>query len=173
MDTKFPQALTGGISYLGWKHARINLQSAWIDWSSAFQQLPVKLTNGSNSDINTFLGSSSLQDTIPLRWSNQGVVGVGVEMPVTESFLVRGGYSYATDPVPSSTLTPMTAAILQNTLGTGVGYSHGHYRVDLAYQVQLPATQHVGQSGLLAGEYSNSQVNVMVQSLTLTTRIRF
>jgi len=67
----------------------------------------------------------------------------------------------------------MTAAILQNTLGTGVGYRHGHYGFDLAYQVQLPTTQRVGQSGLLAGEYNNSQVNVMVQSLTLTTRIRF
>jgi hypothetical protein len=39
--------------------------------------------------------------------------------------------------------------------------------------VQLPATQSVGQSGLLAGEYNNSRVHVMVQSLTLTTRIRF
>jgi len=173
VDTKFPQAVTGGLSWLGWRHARINLQGEWIDWSSAFQQLPVKLTNGSNTSINGFLGSSSLQDTIPLHWSNQGVFGLGVEMPVAESFEVRGGYSYATDPVPSSTLTPMTAAILRNTLGTGVGYSHGHYRFDLAYQVQLPASQHVGQSGLLAGEYSNSQVNVMVQSLTLTTRIRF
>ena len=173
VDTKFPQAFTGGVSWQGWKHARINLQGQWIDWSGSFQQLPVKLTNGNNSDINGFLGSSSLQDTIPLHWRNQSMFGVGVEVPVAEAFAIRGGYSYATDPVPSSTLTPMTAAILQNTLGTGVGYSHGHYRFDLAYQVQLPATQHVGQSELLASEYNNSQVNVMVQSLTLTTRIRF
>ena len=173
VDTKFPQAFTGGVSWQGWKHARINLQGQWIDWSGSFQQLPVKLTNGNNSDINGFLGSSSLQDTIPLHWRNQSMFGVGVEVPVAEAFAIRGGYSYATDPVPSSTLTPMTAAILQNTLGTGVGYSHGHYRFDLAYQVQLPATQHVGQSELLAGEYNNSQVHVMVQSLTLTTRIRF
>jgi long-chain fatty acid transport protein len=173
VDTKFPQAFTGGISWQGWKHARLNLQGEWIDWSSSFQQLPVSLTNGSNSQINGFLGSSSLQDTIPLRWSNQAMFGAGVEVPVAEAFELRGGYSYATDPVPSSTLTPMTAAILQNTLGTGAGYSHGHYRFDLAYQVQLPATQSVGQSGLLAGEYNNSRVHVMVQSLTLTTRIRF
>lgn len=173
VDTKFPQAFTGGISWQGWKHAHINLQGQWIDWSSAFQQLPVKLTNGNNADINGFLGSSSVQDTIPLKWTNQAMFGVGVEVPVAESFAIRGGYSYATDPVPSSTLTPMTAAILQNTLGTGAGYTRGHYRFDLAYQVQLPATQNVGQSGLLAGEYNNSQVHVKVQSLTFTTRIRF
>ena len=173
VDTKFPQAFTGGVSFQGWRHAQVNLQGQWIDWSEAFHQLPVKLTNGNNSDINAFLSSNSLQDTIPLHWRNQATFGVGVEVPVAEAFEVRGGYSYATDPVPSSTLTPITAAILQNTLGTGVGYSHGHYRLDMSYQVQLPATQHVGQSGLLAGEYNNSRVNVMVQSLTLTTRIRF
>lgn len=173
VNTKFPQAFTGGVSFQGLRHARVNLQGQWIDWSDAFDQLPVKLTNGNNSNINAFLSSSSLQDTIPLHWRNQATFGVGVEMPVAEAFEVRGGYSYATDPVPSSTLTPITAAILQNTLGTGVGYSHGHYRLDMSYQVQLPATQHVGQSGLLAGEYNNSRVNVMVQSLTLTTRIRF
>jgi long-chain fatty acid transport protein len=173
VTTKFPQAFTGGVSWQGWRHSRINLQGQWIDWSAAFQQLPVNLTNGSNTQINGFLGSSSVQDTVPLRWNNQAMFGVGVEVPVAEAFEVRGGYSYATDPVPSSTLTPMTAAILQNTLGTGAGYTHGHYRFDLAYQVQLPATQHVGTSGLLAGEYNNSQVNVMVQSLTFTTRIRF
>ena len=173
VDTKFPQGFTGGVSWQGWKHTRINLQGQWIDWSSAFQQLPVKLTNGNNSDINGFLGSSSVQDTIPLNWRNQAMFGVGVEVPLTEALALRGGYSYATDPVPSSTLTPMTAAILQNTLGTGAGYTRGHYRFDLAYQVQLPATQNVGTSGLLAGEYNNSQVHVMVQSLTFTTRIRF
>jgi long-chain fatty acid transport protein len=173
VDTKFPQAFTGGVSWQGWRHARINLQGQWINWSSAFQQLPVKLTNGSNSAINGFLGSSSLQDTIPLHWNNQGMFGVGVEVPLAEAFELRGGYSYATDPVPSSTLTPMTAAILQNTLSTGMGYTHGHFHVDLAYQVQLPATQHVGKSGLMAGEYNNSQVNVMVQSITLSTMYRF
>jgi long-subunit fatty acid transport protein len=173
VDTKFPQAFTGGVSWQGWKHSQINLQGQWIDWSSAFQQLPVKLTNGNNSNINGFLGSSSVQDTIPLRWRNQGLFGVGVELPVAEAFQLRGGYSYATDPVPSSTLTPMTAAILQNTLSTGFGYTHRRYHLDLAYQVQLPATQRVGQSGLLAGEYNNSRVNVMVQSLTLTTMVRF
>jgi long-chain fatty acid transport protein len=173
VDTNFPQAFTGGISWEGWKHARIHLQGGWVDWSGAFQQLPVHLTNGSNADINAFLGSSSLADTIPLHWRDQATVGGGVEVPLRESFALRGGYSYATNPVPSSTLTPMTAAILQNTLATGVGYRHGRCRYDVTYQAQLPATQSVGQSGLLAGEYNNSRVHVMVQSLTFTTRFRF
>ena len=173
VETQFPQAITGGVSLQSWKHVRLQLQAQWIDWSDAFQQLPVVLTNGSNADINGFLGSNSLSDTVPLHWGNQTTFGVGAEMPVSETFNLRAGYSYATNPVPASTLTPMTAAILQNNLAAGAGYTHGRFRYDLTYQVQLPATQRVGQSGLLAGEYNNSQVNVMVQALTFTTRIHF
>ena len=66
----------------------------------------------------------------------------------------------------------MTAAILQNTIGTGVGYSRGRYKVDLAYQVQLPATESVGHSSLKSGEYDNSRVEVAVHSVTLTNQIR-
>ncbi|HST12824.1 MAG TPA: outer membrane protein transport protein [Terriglobales bacterium] len=173
VDTSFPQSVSGGVSWETWRHARLHLQGEWINWESAFRQLPVHLSNGTNADINSFLGSTSLSDTVPLNWDNQGVVSAGLEMPLTESFALRGGYSYATNPVPASTLTPMTAAILQHSLATGFGYSHGRCRYDLTYQAQLPASQSVGQSGLLAGEYDNTRVHVTVQSLTFTTRIRF
>jgi long-subunit fatty acid transport protein len=171
--TKFPQAFSGGVSWQALKRARLNLQGNWINWSNSFDNLPVSLTNGTNSTINSLVGSDAMQDVVPVRWRNQGVFGVGVESPVGEHFAFRGGYSYATDPVPSATLTPMTAAILQNTIGTGAGYSHGRYNFDLGYQVQLPASASVGTSSLLSGEYNNSKVNVAVQSITLTSRIHF
>ncbi len=173
VDTKFPQAFSGGISWQVIPRARLNFQGDWIDWSDSFNNLPVKLTNGTNSTINSLVGSNALQDVIPLQWRDQGVFGVGVESPVGEHLAFRGGYSYSTNPVPSATLTPMTAAILQNTIGTGVGYHRGHYSADLAYQVALPASQSVGQSSLKSGEYDNSRVEVAVHSVTLTNRFNF
>jgi long-chain fatty acid transport protein len=173
VDNKFPQAFSGGVSWQVHPRARLNLQAQWIGWSNAFKSLPVKLTDGNNSTLNGIVGSSSLNDAVPLDWHNQVVFGVGVESPVGEFLTVRGGYSYSTDPVPSATLTPLTAAILQNTVATGVGYTRGHCSIDLAYQAQLQATGRVGQSSLLSGEYSNSRVQVGVQSVTLTTRFRF
>lgn len=173
VETKFPQSFAGGVSWQAHRRLRLNLQGNWINWSKAFDRLPVSLTNGSNSDINTFVGSSSLQDVIPVQWRDQAVFGIGVESPLGERLSLRGGYSYATNPVPSATLTPMTAAIMQNTIGTGMGYSRGRFNFDLAYQVQLPATAQVGQSSLLSGEYNNSKVEVAVQAVTFTTRIHF
>ena len=171
--TKFPQALSAGVSWQAHKRMRLNLQGNWINWSNAFDSLPVHLTNGTNADLNGFVGSDALNDVIPVAWHNQGVFGFGVESPMGEHLAFRGGYSYATNPVPSSTLTPMTAAILQNTLGTGVGYNLGRYSLDLGYQVQLPASQSVVTSSLLSGEYDNSKVNVAVHTLTLSSRFHF
>lgn len=171
--TKFPQAFSAGVSWQAHKRIRLNLQGNWINWSNAFDSLPVHLTNGNNADLNGFVGSDSLNDVIPVQWRDQGVFGVGVESPLGEHVAFRGGYSYATNPVPSATLTPMTAAILQNTLGTGLGYTRGRYNLDLAYQLQLPASQRVGTSSLLSGEYNNSKVDVAVHSLTLSSRIHF
>lgn len=173
VDNRFPQSFSGGVSWQVHPRARLNVQGNWIDWSSAFNSLPVKLTNGNNADINSFVGSNSMEDFIPLHWRDQASFGAGVESPVGEHLAFRGGYSYATNPVPASTLTPMTAAILQNTIGAGVGYGRGRYGLDLAYQVQLPSTARVGQSGLKAGEYNNSKIEVAVQSVTLTNRIYF
>jgi hypothetical protein len=39
--------------------------------------------------------------------------------------------------------------------------------------VQLTASQSVGTSSLLSGEYNNSKVEVAVHSLTLDTKIDF
>ena len=77
------------------------------------------------------------------------------------------------DPVPSSTLMPLTAAILRNTVGGGLGWYHGRFSTDLAYQVQLPASQSTNQSLLKAGEFDDSQVDVMTQSLLLTFKTHF
>jgi long-chain fatty acid transport protein len=173
VDNKFPQAISGGVSWQVHPRARLNLQSSWINWADAFKSLPVKLTHGNNADINAFVGSDSMEDFVPLHWRNQGVFGAGVESPLGEHFAFRGGYSYATNPVPSGTLTPMTAAILQHTIGTGLGYGRGHYAIDLAYQVQLPSSQQVGLSSLKSGEYNNSRVEVAVQSVTVTNRFSF
>jgi long-chain fatty acid transport protein len=173
VDNNFPQAFSGGVSWQVHPRARLNLQSSFINWGNSFKSLPVKLSNGNNDDINTLVGGNSLQDAVPLHWRNQGTFGAGVESPVGEHFAFRGGYSYATNPVPSGTLTPMTAAILQHTIGTGVGYSRGRYAVDLAYALQLPSSSEVGLSSLRSGEYNNSKVEVAVHSVTLTNRFSF
>ncbi len=148
-------------------------QTDWVNWSNAFVNLPVTLTNGTNAVINSVVGSSSLNDGVPLHWKDQYSFHGGVERLLTESTSLRVGYAHGNDPVPSGTLTPLTAAIMTNQLSTGATYHHGRSRFDVAYTYDPTSQENVAQSGLLAGEYNNSSTKVGLQSVTLGYAFQF
>jgi long-chain fatty acid transport protein len=168
----FPQNVTAGASWKFNPRWRLALQLDWIDWQDAFHTLPVKLSDGNNATVNSVLGSS-FSDSIPLNWKNEFVYRSGLEFKLTEDLALRIGYCYGGSPVPDSTLTPLTAAIMENTLTAGIGYHWRCFQFDLAYQYDFPATQNVGTSGLLSGEYSHSSTEVSMNTFALTTSVRF
>ena len=169
----FPQMVTVGTSWKFHPKWRLALQLDWINWGGAFGQLPVSLSNGNNGAINGIVGSSSLQDGVPLNWKDEFVYRGGLEYNLNDNWILRGGYAHGNSPVPDSTLTPLTAVIMENTLTAGVGWHRGRYNVDLAYQWDLPAQRNVGTSGLQAGEYSNSSTQVGIHWLALTAGVKF
>lgn len=160
-----PQSVTATAAWQLRQRWLVALQGNWINWHDAFVGLPVTMTNGTNAVINSVVGGNSFQDTVPLQWKDQYVAHVGLEHGLTESTSVRVGFAHANSPVPNSTLTPLNAAIFTNEVTGGFEYRHGRSKYQLAYAFRPTVNQSVGQSGLLAGEYNNSSVNVGTQSL--------
>jgi len=173
VDNTFPQTISGGVAWKFLPAWEASTQVDWANWADAFSTLPVKLTDGNNPQINALVRSNHLQDDIPLQWKNQFTYRLGLEHSLTPNFLLRCGYSYGKSPVPDATLTPLTAAIPENTLSAGAGYIWRWLEVDLAYQWDIPITRHVGTSALLDGEYSGSTVRDGIQWIGLTTSVRF
>jgi long-chain fatty acid transport protein len=169
----FPQMVNAGVSWGFHPQWRAALQLDWLGWHNAFNQLPVHLSDGSSGTVNGVVGSSTLNDSVPLKWSDEFVYRAGLEYEVTRDLVLRAGYCYGASPVPDSTLTPLTAAIMENTFTAGIGYHWRRFQVDLAYQYDLPVTRDVGASGLLSGEYSNSSVAISVHWLALTIGMSF
>ncbi len=168
----FPQEITAGAAWKFQPKWRLALQVDWIDWSHAFRTLPVSLSHGNNGTVNSVLGDD-FKDLVPLNWKDSFVYRAGLEYAATERLSLRGGYAYGHNPVPSGTLTPMTAAIFEHTLSAGIGYQWSRYAIDFAYQYALPVTQNIGTSDLQAGEYSNSSIQVSNHLLLLTTGVKF
>ena len=173
VDNHLPWTLAAAGSWEASHRLRWDLEGDWTAWGNAFRTLPVKLTDGTNAVVNSVAGSDAIQDFVPLGWKDAATVRVGVETPLGENWKADAGYSYATNPLPSSTLTPLTAAILENTIGAGAGWHRGRWAAELAYQAMLPATQSVGTSALKAGEYDDSRVDARAQALLLTVRTHF
>jgi long-chain fatty acid transport protein len=172
VDNTFPDQVSLGGSWQFLPDWRVAAQVDWIDWANAFNTLPVKLSNGSNPAVNGVVGST-FSDYIPLNWKSEFVYRVGLEYDPTENLALRAGYCYGHSPVPSATLTPMTAAILENTVALGVGYRWKACAIDVAYQCDLPQKENVGTSSLLSGEYSNSSTDVYVHWVAVTLGVNF
>lgn len=170
VDNTFPDQFSLGGSWQFLPRWRVAAQVDWIDWANSFNTLPVKLSNGVGA-VGGALGN--FQDNIPLNWQSQFVYRAGLEFAPLDNLSLRVGYSYGHSPVPSSTLTPMTAAIMENTVTAGIGYRWRACQFDLAYQCDLPQKENVGTSALLSGEYSNSSTDVYVHWLALTMSVKF
>jgi long-chain fatty acid transport protein len=169
----FPQTVSAGLVWQPVSRLSVDGQVDWLNWQDAFHTLGVHLKNGSNADLNGLVGANRLDDTIPLDWRNQFVFRIGLEYELATDWTVRTGYSYAPNPVPGTTLTPLTAAIAEHTIGAGIGYHHGPYKLDLGWQWALPTEAHAGRSDLLSGEYSNSSVKVTSNWLAMTAGVEF
>jgi long-chain fatty acid transport protein len=168
-----PQSVIAGMNWRVDGHWVFAVQTDWVNWKDAFSSLPVSLTNGNNADINGLLSSTAIFDRVPLNWKDQYSFRGGVERLVTENFSLRGGYSHSNNPVPASTLSPLTAAIMTNQFSTGFGYGRNHWRLDLSYGIAPTAQENVGKTALLSGEYGNSKVRIGMQSLGLNTAFTF
>ena len=174
VTNEFPQIVSAGFAWRIIPRLEVVAQADWINWAGAFDTLEVRLRNTDSELYRALLaGSDDLNDDIPLDWRDQWVVRAGVEYQVTDHLAFRAGYRYARNPVPGETLTPLTAAIGEHVLSTGIGYRRGPLTCDLAYQYALPNTERIGTSRLLAGEYRDSSVEVAVQWLTLTVGVEF
>lgn len=169
----FPQVISVHAVVAVSPRLSLALGGDWVNWKRAFKTLSVELSQGTNADVNGLLQSTSLHDEVPLDWKNQFPLRVGVERSVGESLAARAGYVHANKAVPSSTTTPLTAAIFTDQVALGGGWHRGRLALDVAYAFSFTGKSRTGASKLLAGEYGNSSVSVGIQSLALTSRYVF
>jgi len=173
VETALPQEVAFGASWKVAPNFRLAGQVEWQNWSNAFDTLKVRLSNGSNGVINSVLGSNALPDDVPLDWKDIFVFRGGFEYDLNDSFTFRAGYAYSPNAVPAATLLPMTAAISENTISVGLGYKHGNWRVDVAYQYDLPNTEFATASNIVGSEYKNSSIDVSAHWVGVTVGYKF
>ena len=170
---RFPSLTAVGATYHATDRLAVNGQVERWGWHDAFASLPITLTNGTNVVVNSLVGSSTIEEMVPLAWANQIVRRIGTEYAWSPTLTLRGGYAYSPSPVPTGTLTPMTAAIVEHTLGIGAGVVQGRYRLDLGLQWSPSADRFVAKTDLQGSEYTASGVSVGSHALVLSVSRAF
>jgi len=173
LDFKWPQTLGGGILHKFNEKQKIALDVLWIDWSSAFDALTFKLSEGTSPVFNSLTGGSSTHDTLPLHWKESYAYRLGYEYMLNPQNTLRLGYIYNKNPVPSSTLTPLIPGILKHSINFGYGHNWEKSALNIAYQHSFKNKESVGMSEIIGGDFDQSSVEISAHYLSIGFQYRF
>ncbi len=168
VETALPAIFIAGLSWRANEQLTLGLQWDRVHWENSFATLPVRLTAGSNAELNAFLGEDVIFDTAPLLWEDQDSLHLGAEYLLTSGTTLRAGYERTEPPVPGRTFTPLTGAIFDRAYTLGAGFTLNNTRLDLAYRISTGDDIQVGNSALASGEYANTSQSLTLHSLVLS-----
>jgi long-subunit fatty acid transport protein len=84
---------------------RIHAKAVWTDWSRAFSDWVVQLSNPSNPEFTEYLGGDgSIEIDLGIRWRDSMILAAGYEADVHPRLTLRGGLGWSRNPVAGSVL---------------------------------------------------------------------
>jgi long-chain fatty acid transport protein len=168
----WPRSVGVGLTHILSERQRLSMDVSWFDWSDAFDNIGLRLTNASNPLFTALLGPT-IRDEFPLHWRDTVSARFGYEFLLTPCDVLRAGYMYDSPAVPSATLSPYIPGILQHTFTLGYGREWDNWRFNLAYQYAFSPKERVSQSGIVGGDFNNSELRAQVHWLFLSVSYRF
>jgi long-chain fatty acid transport protein len=154
-----PQSLGFGAAYQFLPKVNLSMDLEWINWKDAYDKMDLNLTGGQNPNINRLLGNTGdFSVEFPMQWKNSILVRVGGEYAVAPTTILRAGYAFGSNPVPSSTLFSIFPAIVEHHLTVGASHNlSAALSVHAAFEYALNRKANADQVSLIAHEYDNSK----------------
>jgi len=176
-DFGVPQTLTLAVGLRPSERLSLGVDLGWIGYASAFKSMPMRMTGGTNANINILMNASPTNGTFttawPLDWKDSWVARGGAEFGATPALKIRIGGMYGTNPVPSNTLFTIFPAVAEFALTAGVGIHVGATTVDLSYAHTFANSETGATPSLVAQEYAGAASRLGEDQLSLGLGWRF
>jgi long-subunit fatty acid transport protein len=176
-DFGVPQTLTLAVGLRPTERLSLGVDLGWIGYAAAFKTMPMRMTGGTNPNINILMNADPANGAFatawPLRWKDSWIARGGLEYGVSRWLSLRAGGMYNSNPVPSSTLFTIFPAVAQTTVTAGVGYRMGATTLDLGYAHTFTAEQTGATPNLVAQEYAGGQSRLGEDQLSAGITWRF
>lgn len=103
---------------------------SWLDWSDSMKTSTLRASGPDNP-----AAPPSLAITATNEWRDQYVIALGIAWDATERLVLRAGYNYGRNPIPSRHMSPLLAASAEHHFTAGGGYAFGsRWRTNLAVE---------------------------------------
>jgi long-chain fatty acid transport protein len=160
VDFGVPQTLILALGAQPSSRWRLGVDVGWIGWKHAFRDMPVRLSNGTNANVNIMMNGTPTNGAFatawPMAWKDAWTARIGAEFAAAPGLALRGGAIYGTNPVSSAGLFTIFPAIVQSAATLGAGYQVGHTLVNLTYAHTFTHSQTASATHIVAAEYANS-----------------
>lgn len=172
-DLKLPAKVGVGFSYRASEMFTFGADLEYIAWSTAFDKMPLKFSNGDNPNVNKMMGASEFDIDFPLQWKDTYVLKLGTEMRFSPKFTGRLGFVHGKNPVPDQTVFPVFPAIVENHLTAGFTANLSEkIAFSGAYELALNKAQTTSES-IVAREYVGSTSELMEHLYYVSILFRF
>lgn len=165
----FPQQ--AGVSMERWvtDTQRLQTKMVWTDWSNAFSDWTVHLSNPSNLEFVDYLGGDgSIDIDLGLKWRDSIALSTGYEIDVHPRVTMRSGVGWSRNPVGGSVL-PGVSPYNQWHLAAGAswwagseGFADWHFAVVAAIPEKWTAGSNTVLSDLSGDQYDQSVISVLI-----------
>jgi long-chain fatty acid transport protein len=161
-----PQELGVGVAVRVVKPLLIAAEVNWIDWSGALKTSTLRAGNPDNPAAPPALALTSTLD-----WRDQYVFAIGAAYDLTENAIMRAGYNYGKNPIPSGTLSPLLDPIGEHTVTFGGGYSFSkRWQLNAAVEYMLNNRVKYDNPELPLGPGAEEEQEVIVAHAMLSHR---
>lgn len=148
---------------------RLHGKLVWTDWSRAFSDWVVNLSNPSNPEFADYLGGDgSIDIDLGIRWRDSFVLATGYEVDLHPRFTLRGGAGWSRNPVGGSSL-PGVAPFNQWHAAVGAtwwagpeGFADWHFAVVAALPEKWTAGSNEVLSDLSGDRYDQKMVSALL-----------
>jgi long-chain fatty acid transport protein len=176
-DFGVPQTVTLALGLRPTERLSLGVDLGWIGYASAFKTMPMRMTNGTNANINILMNASptngSFSTAWPLAWKDSWIARVGAEYGLTPDLALRVGGIYGSNPVPGNTLFTIFPAVAEAAATVGVGYRMGNATLDIGYAHTFTSTQTGATPSLVAQEYAGAASSLGEDQLSAGIAWRF
>ncbi len=168
VDMTWPQSVACGIRQEICPHRIVSCDLVWYDWSGAFDDFGIRLTNPDN-----VLFPPLIHENFPLRWRDTLSVRAGYERKFNDGQALRFGYVYHQNPIPDGTLTPFIQATLEHGFSTGYSWSLFQWDLDVSYMYMFGRDRRVATSDFIGGDFDGSEHGAQSHAINVGIMRRF
>ncbi len=163
-EIDYPQSIAVGYAFRPAPRLKLEVNVDWTDWD--------RLNTVTLRTVNPVV-SADPRSTIPFNWESSFFYEFGVQYDLTDQWVLRAGYIFSENSVPTSTFSPLVPDSDRHILSVGAGFKAKRFDVGFAYQLVLGDDRAIPAFGSVGSPFVDGKWETTSHGFIVTGSLKF